>query len=97
MKAMLMMIILFSLISGFVVVVSLRNHLLLTLIGIEFLMIIIFMMMYFNFITFGVELYFLMVFLVMLVCEGSLGLSMLISMIRSHGSDMVNSLYMVLW
>nr|YP_009731651.1 NADH dehydrogenase subunit 4L [Neoplerochila paliatseasi]QHR79418.1 NADH dehydrogenase subunit 4L [Neoplerochila paliatseasi] len=97
MKAMFMMIVFISLISGFIVLSSLRSHLLLTLIGIEFLMIVIFLIMYFNFIIFGVELYFLMIFLIMLVCEGSLGLSMLVSMIRSHGSDMVNSLYMVLW
>nr|UBQ33993.1 NADH dehydrogenase subunit 4L [Plerochila australis] len=97
MKAMLMMVIIFSLISGFIVMFSLRMHLLLTLISMEFLMITLFMIMYLNFTVFGVELYFLMIFLIMLVCEGSLGLSMLVSLIRSHGSDMINSLFMVTW
>lgn len=33
------------------------------------------------------DIYILIVFLVFSVCEGSLGLSILVSIIRSHGND----------
>nr|YP_010372107.1 NADH dehydrogenase subunit 4L [Leucoma salicis]UOX27467.1 NADH dehydrogenase subunit 4L [Leucoma salicis] len=42
-----------------------------------------------NFIDFN--MYVLMVFLVFSVCEGALGLSILVSMVRSHGSDYFQS------
>nr|YP_009488388.1 NADH dehydrogenase subunit 4L [Trachypeplus jacobsoni]AWD31647.1 NADH dehydrogenase subunit 4L [Trachypeplus jacobsoni] len=82
---------------GFMVVFSMRAHLLLTLFGMEFLMVILYLIMYMNFIIYGLEFYFLMLFLVMLVSEGSLSLSILVAMIRSHGNDMIGSLYMMLW
>nr|YP_009024408.1 NADH dehydrogenase subunit 4L [Eogystia hippophaecolus]AGN72388.1 NADH dehydrogenase subunit 4L [Eogystia hippophaecolus] len=37
------------------------------------------------------EMYMLMVFLVFSVCEGVLGLSILVSMIRTHGNDYFQS------
>nr|YP_010563147.1 NADH dehydrogenase subunit 4L [Stephanitis chinensis]UYX61153.1 NADH dehydrogenase subunit 4L [Stephanitis chinensis] len=94
---MLMNSLLISYVCGFMVFFSMRVHLLLTLISIEFLMIIIYMMMFNVFMIFGNDLYFLILFLVMLVCEGSLGLSILVCLIRCHGNDMINSLYMLLW
>nr|YP_009488362.1 NADH dehydrogenase subunit 4L [Metasalis populi]AWD31621.1 NADH dehydrogenase subunit 4L [Metasalis populi] len=94
---MLMNSLFISYVCGFLVFVSLRFHLLLTLISIEFLMIIIYMIMFHFFLIFSNDLYFLILFLVMLVCEGSLGLSILICLIRCHGNDLVNSLYMMLW
>nr|YP_009488375.1 NADH dehydrogenase subunit 4L [Tingis cardui]AWD31634.1 NADH dehydrogenase subunit 4L [Tingis cardui] len=86
-----------SYICGFTVLFSMRSHLLLTLIGIEFLMIVIYMIMFYNFIIFNFDLYFIMLFLILLVCEGGLGLSILVTLIRTHGNDMINSLYMMLW
>nr|WRW11482.1 NADH dehydrogenase subunit 4L [Eteoneus sigillatus] len=97
MKAMFMMILFMSLISGFVVFLSMRMHLLLTLISIEFLMLIIYLFMFMNFLSYGIDLYFMLIYLIMMVCEGALGLSMLVVLIRSHGNDMINSLNMLLW
>nr|YP_009488336.1 NADH dehydrogenase subunit 4L [Cysteochila chiniana]AWD31595.1 NADH dehydrogenase subunit 4L [Cysteochila chiniana] len=97
MKAMLMSSLFISCVCGFMVVFSMRAHLLLTLFGMEFLMIILYMFLFITFKVNGLEMNFLILFLVMLVCEGSLGLSILVSLIRSHGNDMVNSLYMMLW
>nr|YP_009685244.1 NADH dehydrogenase subunit 4L [Corythucha marmorata]QDM37013.1 NADH dehydrogenase subunit 4l [Corythucha marmorata] len=97
MKAIFMSIIMLCFFIGLMVLFSLRSHLLLTLISIEFLMIILYLIMFNNFMIFGYEFYFIILFLVMAVCEGSLGLSILVSLIRSHGNDMINSLYMMSW
>nr|YP_010710154.1 NADH dehydrogenase subunit 4L [Stephanitis nashi]WCS41454.1 NADH dehydrogenase subunit 4L [Stephanitis nashi] len=97
MEAMLMSSLLISYICGFVVFFTMHIHLLLTLISIEFLMIVIYMIMFNVLLIFNNDLYFLIIFMVMLVCEGTLGLSILVSLIRCHGNDMINSLYMMLW
>nr|YP_010043669.1 NADH dehydrogenase subunit 4L [Tinda javana]QPD06990.1 NADH dehydrogenase subunit 4L [Tinda javana] len=49
------------------------------------LMVFIFLNYFYN------EMYFSMMFLTFSVCEGTLGLSLLVSMIRSHGNDYFNS------
>nr|UPX88084.1 NADH dehydrogenase subunit 4L [Aedeomyia squamipennis] len=74
-----------------IVFVSARKHLLCTLLSLEFmvLMLFIFLFMYLNFMKF--ELYFSMFFLTFCVCEGVLGLSILVSMIRTHGNDYFQS------
>jgi NADH:ubiquinone oxidoreductase subunit K len=51
---------------------------------------------YFSLCLFNCELYFVMFFLVFSVCEGALGLSILVSMIRGFGNDYFQS-YRVLW
>nr|AGT59581.1 NADH dehydrogenase subunit 4L [Cryptoperla sp. WY-2013] len=69
------------------VFVSKRKHLLLTLLSLEFIVLSLFfiLFMYLNMCSY--ELFFSMVFLTFSVCEGALGLSILVSMIRSHGND----------
>nr|DAZ87543.1 TPA_asm: NADH dehydrogenase subunit 4L [Trichosia splendens] len=74
------------------VFISNRKHLLITLLSLEFIVLTLFM---FLFIFFSMnnasEMYFLMVFLVFSVCEGALGLSILVSMIRTHGNNYFQS------
>nr|WNH42447.1 NADH dehydrogenase subunit 4L [Neoperla transvaalensis] len=66
---------------------SKRKHLLLTLLSLEFIVLSLFMFL-FIFLNFMYgELFFSMVFLTFSVCEGALGLSILVSMIRTHGND----------
>nr|UFZ13238.1 NADH dehydrogenase subunit 4L [Orohermes crepusculus] len=71
--------------------VSKRKHLLLMLLSLEFMVISLFMglMIFLN--MYSYELYFSMIFLTFSVCEGALGLSILVSMIRTHGNDFFNS------
>nr|WNH42498.1 NADH dehydrogenase subunit 4L [Neoperla vicina] len=66
---------------------SKRKHLLLTLLSLEFIVLSLFMFLFIflNFLSY--ELFFTMVFLTFSVCEGALGLSILVSMIRTHGND----------
>nr|AFP16926.1 NADH dehydrogenase subunit 4L [Ptinus rufipes] len=93
-----MLIFLFSLIF-FVGLISFglnRKHLLLLLLSLEFLVITVYMGMV-NFLSFyNYEYFFLMIFLTMAVCESALGLSILVSIIRTHGSDHL-SVFSFLW
>nr|AIY61941.1 NADH dehydrogenase subunit 4L [Rugitermes sp. A TB-2014] len=68
-----------------------RKHLLITLLSLEFIVLIIFTTICFYLSLFSYEFYFLMLFLVFSVCEGSLGLSILVSMIRGFGNDYFQS------
>lgn len=67
--------------------ISRRKHLLCTLLRLEFIVLILFriLLFYLNFIKF--EIYFRIFFLRFCVCEGVLGLSILVSIIRTHGND----------
>nr|YP_009485904.1 NADH dehydrogenase subunit 4L [Paroster microsturtensis]AVZ66475.1 NADH dehydrogenase subunit 4L [Paroster microsturtensis] len=72
---------------GLVVFSSKRKHLLLMLLSMEFMILSLYAMM-FMFLSFlDYEFYFSMVFLVFCVCESVLGLSILVSMIRTYGND----------
>nr|YP_008993138.1 NADH dehydrogenase subunit 4L [Epiophlebia superstes]AFM83560.1 NADH dehydrogenase subunit 4L [Epiophlebia superstes] len=75
--------------------VSKRKHLLSTLLSLEFIVLALFFYMFFVFIMNFYSLYFLMYFLVFSVCEGALGLSILVSMIRTHGNDYFSTFNML--
>nr|YP_010546988.1 NADH dehydrogenase subunit 4L [Anabropsis tonkinensis]UYI31643.1 NADH dehydrogenase subunit 4L [Anabropsis tonkinensis]UYI31656.1 NADH dehydrogenase subunit 4L [Anabropsis tonkinensis] len=82
-------------ICGLWVFCSNRKHLLATLLSLEFIVLVLFLML-FNYLNmFNYELFFSMIFLTFSVCEGALGLSILVSMIRTHGNDFFQS-FMVL-
>nr|UQJ75270.1 NADH dehydrogenase subunit 4L [Pterotermes occidentis]URX54392.1 NADH dehydrogenase subunit 4L [Pterotermes occidentis] len=68
-----------------------RKHLLATLLSLEFMVLVLFVIIYFYLCLYNYELYFVMLFLVFSVCEGSLGLSVLVSMIRGFGNDYFQS------
>nr|YP_010946904.1 NADH dehydrogenase subunit 4L [Salganea incerta]WGO57661.1 NADH dehydrogenase subunit 4L [Salganea incerta] len=76
--------------SGVWVFCSNRKHLLATLLSLEFIVLILYMIMcnYLN--EFNYEFFFVMILLTFSVCEGALGLSILVSMIRSYGNDFFN-------
>uniref|UniRef100_A0AAU7BAG0 NADH-ubiquinone oxidoreductase chain 4L n=1 Tax=Dendroplectron aucklandense TaxID=3073470 RepID=A0AAU7BAG0_9ORTH len=77
--------------GGVFVFCSKRKHLLATLLSLEFIVLSLFLML-FNYLNlYSYELYFSMVFLTFSVCEGVLGLSILVSMIRTHGNDFFQS------
>nr|YP_010946722.1 NADH dehydrogenase subunit 4L [Paranauphoeta nigra]WGO57453.1 NADH dehydrogenase subunit 4L [Paranauphoeta nigra] len=84
-----------SFFCGIWVFTSNRKHLLVTLLSLEFIVLILYTILYYYLITYNYELYFSMVFLTFSVCEGTLGLSILVSMIRSYGSDFFNAYNML--
>nr|AXS65276.1 NADH dehydrogenase subunit 4L [Cerambycidae sp. 6 KM-2017] len=73
-----------------------RKHLLIMLLSVEFVVISIYLNMFIYFSYLNYEYFFTMIFLTMSVCEGALGLSVLVSMIRSHGNDYILS-FSSLW
>nr|YP_010274913.1 NADH dehydrogenase subunit 4L [Erynnis popoviana]UJV31604.1 NADH dehydrogenase subunit 4L [Erynnis popoviana] len=76
---------------GNMIFVYKHKHLLIMLLSLEYIVLSMFMMLmlYLSFIEF--DMYLLMVFLVFSVCEGALGISILVSMIRTHGNDYFQS------
>nr|AXS66037.1 NADH dehydrogenase subunit 4L [Languriidae sp. KM-2017] len=79
----------FMLISGLIVFSSKRKHLLLMLLSLEFVVLSLYMNIYLYMSLINYEYFFLMIFLTMSVCEGALGLSVLVSMIRTFGNDYI--------
>nr|QRW36250.1 NADH dehydrogenase subunit 4L [Deronectes costipennis] len=77
----------FMFISGLLVFSLKRKHLLLMLLSMEFIILSLYMMLFMFLSFFDYEFYFSMIFLVFCVCESVLGLSILVSLIRTHGND----------
>lgn len=72
---------------GNLIFVSKNKHLLIVLLRLEFIVLRIFFFILVFLIIIDYDIYILIVFLVFSVCEGSLGLSILVSIIRTHGND----------
>nr|YP_010437818.1 NADH dehydrogenase subunit 4L [Neurobasis chinensis]UTB53950.1 NADH dehydrogenase subunit 4L [Neurobasis chinensis] len=81
--------------AGIYSFVSKRKHLLSTLISLEFIFLSLFFCMFVMLIFYMFDMYFLLYFLSFSVCEGALGLSLLVSMIRTHGTDFFGVFNMV--
>nr|WRK68085.1 NADH dehydrogenase subunit 4L [Thaumaglossa rufocapillata] len=73
-----------------------RAYLLLMLLSLEFIVLSLFSFIIFYICDFKMDTYLSMIFLSMTVCEGSLGLSILVSLVRTHGSDNFK-VFSVLW
>nr|AMW67797.1 NADH dehydrogenase subunit 4L [Chasmoptera huttii] len=85
----LIMIIMF--ISGCLSYSLKRKHLLSMLISLEFIVISLFFMMIIYLMKYNYEFFFTMIFLTFSVCEGALGLGILVQMVRTHGNDYFQS------
>nr|YP_007517105.1 NADH dehydrogenase subunit 4L [Procecidochares utilis]AGG10668.1 NADH dehydrogenase subunit 4L [Procecidochares utilis]UXG57164.1 NADH dehydrogenase subunit 4L [Procecidochares utilis] len=77
---------------GIFVFVSNRKHLLSMLLCLEFIMLNLFLFLFMYLSLMDYSMYFSMIFLIFCVCEGALGLSILVSLIRTHGNDYFQSL-----
>nr|UNP54451.1 NADH dehydrogenase subunit 4L [Amraica recursaria] len=84
-------IIMIMFIVGNLIFVSKYKHLLIILLSLEFMVLSVFFFLMNYLMMIDYEIYMLMVFLVFSVCEGALGLSILVSMIRTHGNDYFKS------
>nr|QNE86046.1 NADH dehydrogenase subunit 4L [Cryphalus abietis] len=73
--------------SGCGVYILNNRHFLIMLLSLEVLVLVLFLMMFLYFSYFEFEFFFSMIYLAMSVCEGALGLSLLVMIIRTHGSD----------
>nr|AHC32048.1 NADH dehydrogenase subunit 4L [Eubasilissa regina] len=66
-----------------------RKHLLIILLSLEFIMLNLFFLIYLYTVSLGNSMYFMVLFMVLSVCEGVLGISILMYMIRIFGNDYV--------
>nr|QHD19799.1 NADH dehydrogenase subunit 4L [Afissula sp. XL-2019] len=90
------LIMVFSFFMGLLSFSLKRKHMLMMLLSMEFIILSLFLILFLYFINYSYEFYFSMIFLSFSVCESVLGLSLLVSMIRSHGSDYFNT-FNLLW
>nr|QCF45715.1 NADH dehydrogenase subunit 4L [Anthocoris kerzhneri] len=89
--------IIFMFFSGLLVFSSSRKHLLISLFSLEYLVLVIFLSLFLFLVKFEFELFFILIFLSFSVCEGALGLGVLVSMVRSHGNDLLSSMSVLSW
>nr|YP_009865000.1 NADH dehydrogenase subunit 4L [Carpilius maculatus]QKE42638.1 NADH dehydrogenase subunit 4L [Carpilius maculatus] len=67
--------------------ISYHKHLLNSLLSLEFMMLGVFLLLSVQLSGVGSEIYFSLFFLTLAACEGALGLSLLVLIVRSHGND----------
>ena len=82
---------LFSLFCGLWVFVRVRKHLLNALLRLEYIILRAFWFISGLLSALGEDSFFVLFFLTFAACEGALGLSLLVSVVRSHGNDNFNS------
>ncbi len=73
-----------------------RKHLLIILLRLEFIILSLFFILFIYLSSIKIEFYFSIIFITIRVCEGALGLSILVSIIRTHGNDYFQN-FNVLW
>nr|YP_010535320.1 NADH dehydrogenase subunit 4L [Coptosoma variegatum]UYA97859.1 NADH dehydrogenase subunit 4L [Coptosoma variegatum] len=86
-----------SLIFSVVAFCMSHKHLLLALLSLEFLILSIYLLLFTYLYIFGYELYFSVLFLIFSVCEGALGLSILVNFVRHSGNDYLSSISVLSW
>nr|WKK49878.1 NADH dehydrogenase subunit 4L [Subulatus sp.] len=80
----------FSLIS----LIFIRKHILLVLISLEFIILVLLLISVIYFLSMSYLFYMYILFMTLFVCEGALGLSLLVNMIRCHSNDYMNSFFL---
>lgn len=78
-------------IIGLFTFVSNRKHLLSMLLCLEYIVLRLFLLLFIYLNILNYEFFFRIIFLTFRVCEGALGLSILVRMIRTHGNDYFQS------
>nr|YP_010132853.1 NADH dehydrogenase subunit 4L [Balanus trigonus]QWC93321.1 NADH dehydrogenase subunit 4L [Balanus trigonus] len=81
----------FMFLVGTWIYISKRKHLMNMLISLEYIVLSTFLLLMLLTFMVGLETYMSLIFLVASVCEGSLGVGIMVGMVRSHGSDYITS------
>nr|YP_010305000.1 NADH dehydrogenase subunit 4L [Semidalis macleodi]ULR86831.1 NADH dehydrogenase subunit 4L [Semidalis macleodi] len=82
--------------SGLFMYSYFHKHLLSMLLSLEYVVLSLFCMIYYLMNLYGYEMYFGLLYLIMSVCEGALGLSIMVLMVRMYGNDYFTSLNILL-
>nr|WRY72509.1 NADH dehydrogenase subunit 4L [Zyginella mandali] len=88
------LVILYMFFMGLFSLILIRKHILLCLISLEFIVISLLLFVIFYCMMFNYSFYMYLIMMTFYVCEGALGLSILVYMIRSHGNDYLNSMFL---
>jgi len=80
-------IIFYFIFIGLVSFIFRYKHLLSILLRLEFIVLSLFFFIFIYLRFLNYEIYFSIIFLTFRVCEGALGISIIVSIIRSHGND----------
>nr|AFI23444.1 NADH dehydrogenase subunit 4L [Ceratocombus japonicus] len=86
------LLVMFMFLSGFITFCLFFKHILLTLLSLEYLISVLFMLMILFLSLYNYEYYLVLIFMTFTVCEGAMGLSVLVLLIRMHGSDSVKTM-----
>nr|YP_010936708.1 NADH dehydrogenase subunit 4L [Tzotzilthelphusa villarosalensis]WKW91704.1 NADH dehydrogenase subunit 4L [Tzotzilthelphusa villarosalensis] len=81
----------FMILCGLWSFISYYKHLLNSLLSLEFMMLGVFWLLSVQVVEVGIEIYFTLFFITLVACEGTLGLSLLVFIVRSHGNDYFSS------
>lgn len=87
---------LFIFFSGCIAFCLSRKHFLIILLRLEFIVLSLFFIIFIYLRFYRNEYYFSIIFMTIRVCEGALGLSILVSIIRTHGNDYFQT-FNILW
>nr|WRK67321.1 NADH dehydrogenase subunit 4L [Nemoptera coa] len=87
----MMMVVTVMFISGCLSYSLKRKHLLSMLISLEYIVISLFFFLILYLVNYNYEFFFTMIFLTFSVCEGALGLGILVMVVRTHGNDYFQS------
>nr|WRQ18247.1 NADH dehydrogenase subunit 4L [Multinervis sp.] len=79
---------------GIFSLIFIKNHILLSLMSLEFIVLYLLYFIYMYCLVYEGSFYLYVFLMTFFVCEGVLGLSLLVFMIRTHGNDYLNSLFM---
>nr|UEE83294.1 NADH dehydrogenase subunit 4L [Petalocephala eurglobata] len=88
----MMMISMYMYMSSLTSITMMRKHTLMSLLSLEFMMMSLLMNMSLYCLIMKYSMYLLMFIMTLLVCEGVLGLGILVNMIRCQGNDFMNSM-----
>ena len=80
---------LFIFLVGTWIYISKRKHLINILIRLEYIVLSTFLLIIVIRFNIGLETYISLIFLIASVCEGSLGVGIIVGIVRSHGSDYI--------
>lgn len=91
----LSIVISFYIVTGIFMFSSFHKHLLITLLALEYIILNIFLLLVLSLKWESINSFILLIFLIFIVIEGRVGLSVLVRIIRRHGSDIIKSLRVV--
>nr|YP_007026891.1 NADH dehydrogenase subunit 4L [Metacrangonyx panousei]CCI69468.1 NADH dehydrogenase subunit 4L [Metacrangonyx panousei] len=87
---MIYLVIMFGLIMNLIKFIFNSTYVLISLLTLEYISLLMFLLMSMNLMTLGGEMYYLLYFLVMMTCEGVLGLSLMIVSSFSHSMNFMS-------